>query len=187
MARRSASLIARLADRASAASPVFARSALATGRLDDRAIFGPLAGEAFALGLETIYEAYLVHYGTPRAFRPRDRESAILLGDYLYATGLVLVTEAGDVEAVNALADLIGAATHLRAEAAADDGLLWLATARFLAGARDVALAPAVAALRDGDPAPLAALARRGGDAPAALALHAELATAPPAADRDVG
>ena len=31
-------------------------------------VFSPLAPEQFALGLETVYEAYLTHYGTPRLF-----------------------------------------------------------------------------------------------------------------------
>ena len=31
-------------------------------------VFSPLADERFALGLETIYEGYLVHYGEPRVF-----------------------------------------------------------------------------------------------------------------------
>ena len=35
-------------------------------------VFSPLAEERFALGLETIYEGYLVHYGTPRLFAPAD-------------------------------------------------------------------------------------------------------------------
>ncbi len=45
----------------------------------------------FALGLETIYEGYLLHFGRPRLFAPTDLDTAILLGDYLYAHGLVRV------------------------------------------------------------------------------------------------
>ena len=54
----------------------------------------------FALGVETIYEGYLLHYGTPRLFSPSDHDNALLLGDYLYAHGLVRVSESGDVDAV---------------------------------------------------------------------------------------
>ena len=50
----------------------------------------------FALGLETIYEGYLLHYGRPRLFAPADADTALLLGDYLYAHGLVRVADAGD-------------------------------------------------------------------------------------------
>ena len=54
-------------------------------------VFSPLAPDAFALGLETVYEAYLVHYGRPRLFDAPDRNEAVLLGDYLYAHGLVRI------------------------------------------------------------------------------------------------
>ena len=52
-------------------------------------VFSPLAPTRFALGLETIYEAYLVHYGRPRLFSPAGESERVLLGDYLYAHGLV--------------------------------------------------------------------------------------------------
>src|SRR6266576_5687158 len=51
-------------------------------------VFSPLGEERYALGLETIYEGYLVHYGRPRLFALRDADTALLLGDYLYAHGL---------------------------------------------------------------------------------------------------
>ena len=47
--------------------------------------------ERFALGVETIYEGYLLHYGRPRLFAPPDEDVALLLGDYLYAHGLVRI------------------------------------------------------------------------------------------------
>src|SRR5215216_975682 len=52
-------------------------------------VFSPLADDRYAPGLETVYEAYLVHYGRSRLFAPADDDAAILLGDYLYAHGLV--------------------------------------------------------------------------------------------------
>src|SRR5437879_11067296 len=67
-----------------------------------------LLGEArYALGIETIYEGYLLHYGRPRLFAPEDGHTALLLGDYLYAHGLVRIEEVGSVEAVSDLAELI--------------------------------------------------------------------------------
>ena len=52
-------------------------------------VFSLLSPPALAVGIETIYEAYLCHYGEPRLFDPPDGDDAVLLGDYLYAHGLV--------------------------------------------------------------------------------------------------
>ncbi len=95
-------------------------------------IFSPLAEERFGLGIETIYEGYLLHYGRPRLFAPKDRDTSLLLGDYLYAHGLVRIERVGTVEAVNDLAELIAMCAYLRAEAIAGDGAAWSATAALL-------------------------------------------------------
>ena len=92
------------------------------------AVFSPLADERFALGVESIYEGYLLHYGRPRLFSPADRDAAILLGDYLYAHGLVRITTLGDVDAVARLAELLSLCAHLRAEGLGGDGEAWAAT-----------------------------------------------------------
>lgn len=97
-------------------------------------VFSPLAPEEFALGLETVYEAYLVHYGRPRLFVAPDADEAVLLGDYLYAHGLVRIAEAGGVPAVSVLADLIARCAALRADGIEDDGEAWIAAARALGG-----------------------------------------------------
>jgi hypothetical protein len=100
-------------------------------------VFSPLAPAALALGLETIYEAYLVHYGRPRLFDPPDGDEAVLLGDYLYAHGLVRVADAGGVDAVRVFADLISRCAALRADRQEGDGEAWVAAARALGGAPD--------------------------------------------------
>jgi hypothetical protein len=102
-------------------------------------IFGPLAPTRFALGLETIYEGYLVHYGRPRLFVPDDEEKALLLGDYLYAHGLVRIAATGELDAVAALAELISTCAHLQAERADGDGDAWIGAVRRLGGEPDVA------------------------------------------------
>jgi hypothetical protein len=94
-----------------------------------------LCDDAFRLGVETIYEGYLCHYGRPRLFAPPDEELALLLGDYLYAHGLVRVAATGSVEAVSELAELISRCARLRAEGDAGDGEAWLAAAVALASA----------------------------------------------------
>jgi hypothetical protein len=115
---------------------------------EQQAIFSPLAEERFAVGLETIYEGYLLHYGKPRLFGPDDRDTRILLGDYLYAHGLVRVASLGDVEAVGALAELLSLCAHLRAEGLPGDGEAWAATVASLNGggeASDLARGQALA------------------------------------------
>ncbi len=97
-------------------------------------VFSPLAPDDLALGLETVYEAYLTHYGQPRLFDAGDPDEAILLGDYLYAHGLVRVAEAGGVEAVSVLASLISRCAALRADGGDGDGEAWVDAARALGG-----------------------------------------------------
>jgi hypothetical protein len=141
------------------------------GERRDEPVFSPLAEERFALGLETIYEGYLVHYGESRLFDPADDDSALLLGDYLYAHGLVRVAGLHEVDAVADLSELISLCSQLRAEKADGDGPLWAATAALLGAARGLDDARAALRLR-GDAAPLGALARAAaGDEPVAQAL----------------
>ena len=139
------------------------------------AVFSTLAPPEHALGVETIYEGYLVHYARPRLFAPADRDTALLLGDYLYAHGLVRIAEGGDVAAVHDLAELISLCAQARADGLDGDGAAWAATAALLGSGE---LEEARAALRDDrDPAPLDRLARgAAGDAAVdlALAAHAE-------------
>jgi hypothetical protein len=100
-------------------------------------VFSPLAPEELALGMETVYEAYLVHYGRPRLFAAPDADQAVLLGDYLDAHGLVRIAEAGGVEAVRVLADLISRCAALRADGSRGDGDAWVDAARALGGKPD--------------------------------------------------
>ena len=139
-------------------------------------MFSTLAEERFALGLETIYEGYLVHYGRPRSYEARDGDAALVLGDYLYAQGLARIAALGEVEAVVDLAELISLCAQARADGRPGDGAAWAATASLLGQDR---LVEARAALsRNGDPRPLDELARRAsGDAAvdAAMAAHERL------------
>ena len=114
---------------AQAESPLWAEALLPRVERDPLAVFSRLCEQRFALGLETIYEGYLVHYGRPRLFANRDADTALLLGDYLYAHGLVRVAAEEDVRAVADLAELISLVSHRRAEGDRDDGHAWVAVA----------------------------------------------------------
>ena len=67
---------AAIAAVAAAESPLWAAALRPGDEGEPDAVFSPLAPERFALGLETIYEAYLVHYGRPRLFVARRGERA---------------------------------------------------------------------------------------------------------------
>jgi hypothetical protein len=182
---------------AAAESSLWADCLVAETERDRSPVFSPLGEARYALGLETIYEGYLVHYGRPRLFAPGDDDTALLLGDYLYAHGVARISALHDVEAVADLSELISLCSQLRAEEAEEaastagraggarpettsaygarwDGPLWAATAALLGrGALDEARTE----LRlHSDPRPLDAAARSaaGGDAvDSALAAHA--------------
>ena len=124
-ATASASLWEVIAVEAGGESVLWASALRLPGEREELAVFSPLAEERFALGLESIYEGYLLHYGRPRLFAPADRDTAILLGDYLYAHGLVRIAELGDVTAVAELAELLSVCAHLRAERLPGDGEAW--------------------------------------------------------------
>ena len=164
-----------ITEEASAESSLWKQSLRAEGERELLPIFSLLGAPRYALGLETIYEGYLVHYGSPRLFAPPDDDTALLLGDYLYAHGLMRIASAGDVAAVGDLSELISLCGQLRAEDAEGDGPLWAATAAML-GAGPALDGPRAALRLHGDPAPLEAAARAAaGDGPVerALAAHA--------------
>jgi len=121
-----------LAAAAAAESPLWGEALRADPERES--IFSPLAPELYALGLETIYEGYLLHYGRSRLFAPPDADVALLLGDYLYAHGLVRIAATGSVEAVAELAELISTCAALQADGGSGDGEAWVASARRLGG-----------------------------------------------------
>jgi hypothetical protein len=171
----STDLWATIANDAAAESPLW-ESALRPSEARERLpVFSPLGRPPFSLGIETIYEGYLLHYGRPRLFSPATSERALLLGDYLYAHGLVRIAEGGVVAPVADLAELISLCAQIRADGADGDGRAWAATVALLGTGR---LDSARAALRERrDPEPLWALAREAAGPEAverALAAHAE-------------
>lgn len=65
------------------------------------------AREEYELLVETIYEGYLLHYGSPRVLAPPEADLGLLAGDRLYALGLARLVALGDTAAVAELADTI--------------------------------------------------------------------------------
>jgi hypothetical protein len=165
-----------IAGEAAAESPLWASALRPPEARETVPVFSPLGHERFALVTESIYEGYLMHYGRPRLFAPPDAHTAVLLGDYLFAHGLVRLAGLEDVNAVGDFAELISLCTQARAEGrdAGADGAAWAATAARL-GQSDGQLSPARAALRvDGDPEPLLELAVAcAGRGPVESAMHA--------------
>jgi len=121
-----------LAAEAAAESPLWGASLRPVEEQDRTAVFSLLCEPLFALGVETIYEGYLLHYGRPRLFSPADADTALLLGDYLYAHGLVRVAATGSVEAVHDLAELISLCAQARADGRSGEAEAWAATSALL-------------------------------------------------------
>jgi hypothetical protein len=165
-----------IAGEASEESPLWRDALLPRHERELVPVFSPLGPEQHALGLETIYEGYLVHYGRPRLFAPPNPDTALLLGDYLYAHGLVRIAASGDVAAVADLAELISLCAQGRADERDGDGNAWAATAALLGAG---GLEAGRDALRiNGSAGPLERIARAaaGDDAvERALAAHARL------------
>ena len=119
-----------LAEIIEAADPALAPYAVAeppTGR------FGAVPGTR-GFVLEAVYEGYLMHYGAPRAFAGMDEDLRLLAGDALYALGLSRLAEAGDLEAVAVLSDLISSSAQAHAEGRPEEAeALWESSAQALA------------------------------------------------------
>ena len=121
-----------LAREAGDESSLWRETLLPTGEQRREPVFSTLCEPVFALGVETIYEGYLLHYGRPRLFAPADEDTALLLGDYLYAHGLVRIAATGSTAAVHDLAELISLCSQARANGTDGDAAVWAATCAVL-------------------------------------------------------
>jgi hypothetical protein len=110
----------------------------------ERPVFGLLAalGERaagapgeYALVVEAVREAYLLHYGTPRLLSGHDEDLALLAGDHLYALGMDRLAALGATEAVAVLAELIAGCAQRHAESREEEvPALWRASALAVGG-----------------------------------------------------
>lgn len=125
-----------------------ARGPRAVGREDE-----------YELLLEMILEGSLLHYGRSRVIATDDRDLELLLGDQLYALGLALLAELGDVEAVSELADLISLLSQAQlSENRELARAIWEAGAVAVGWGGTAQYASAKALARDGDAGATAAL-----------------------------
>jgi hypothetical protein len=114
--------MSRLAEIVEMADPALAEHALSEPGPDR---FGEVDGVR-GFVLEAVYEGYLMHYGSPRAFAGMEPDLRLLAGDALYALGLSRLANSGDLEAVAVLSDLISRSAQAQAEGrAADADALW--------------------------------------------------------------
>jgi hypothetical protein len=128
------SVLVEVADRAAADSPLWEGALLPGARAVDPQFAGRCP-DRYLLGVEMIYEGYLLHYGRSRLFSQADADLALLTGDYLYAAGLREICATGDLAAVEALAALIsGCARNRGDDRGGDDAALWDETIASLAG-----------------------------------------------------
>ena len=120
-------------------------------------------GPDYELLMETIYEGYLLHYGTSRIVRPREADLGLLAGDRLSALGLARLVELGDIEAVAELADVITLSALARAGANPEMAeAVWMAGAHAVGWGASAGYEDAKALLRIGSPEALEALRRLG-------------------------
>jgi hypothetical protein len=147
------------------------RPAVPRARIDGLAQLvasGPRAAACpaeYELLIETIYEGYLLHYGTPRVVCPPESDLALLAGDRLYALGLARLVGLGDVDSVAELADTItlsalahGAGRPELAET------VWIAGARAVGWGASVQHERAKALARAASPAAMAAMRELAAD-----------------------
>jgi hypothetical protein len=114
--------VSRLAEIVASADPALAEHAVADPGPDR---FGEVEGVR-GFVLEAVYEGYLMHYGSPRAFAGMEADLRLLAGDALYALGLSRLADSGDLEAVAVLSDLISRSAQAQAERRpADADALW--------------------------------------------------------------
>jgi hypothetical protein len=84
--------------------------------------------------VEAVYEGQLLHHGRPRLYAAMDDDLRLLAGDALYALGLARLAQAGDLDAVAELADLISRSAQAHVEGRMPDvEPFWDETARSLA------------------------------------------------------
>lgn len=87
-----------------------------SGAADSDAASETEALETIRLGIEYIFEGYLLHYGKSRLLGPDDANFDLLAGDYMYARGLEAIARLEDLASVEALAELVRLCSFIHCE-----------------------------------------------------------------------
>lgn len=154
------SVLDRLADRLREEGGLVAGALLEAPRGEAlhgaRAARGPHGAgreEELELVVEAVREGYLLHYGDSRLLDTSDADLALLAGDRLYALGLAVLADAGDLASVAELSEVImlSAAAHARGDAVLADAV-WEAGSEAVGAGPLPGHADAKAAARRGDP-----------------------------------
>ena len=123
---KTSQILQQMRNEIAADSSVFAGRLRPEGRLQGAAGFSSLFTAAcgtdvagaglYRLGLEYIYEGYLLHYGQSRLLEEEDGEFHVLAGDHMFARGLAAIAGLGDLFCVRTLAELIRRSAFIQCE-----------------------------------------------------------------------
>ena len=92
------------------------KSASAVGAPEGEAVGESQAVDTVRLGIEYIFEGYLLHYGVSRLLEPDEGDFHLLAGDYMYARGLEAITRLEDLASIEALAELVRLCSYIHCE-----------------------------------------------------------------------
>lgn len=70
----------------------------------------------YQLGLEYIFEGFLLHFGRNRLLKPDENNFYLLAGDYMYARGISAIAGLEDLVCVRELAELIQLCSFIHGE-----------------------------------------------------------------------
>lgn len=77
---------------------------------------GTNSPERYQLGLEYIFEGFLLHHGRNRLLKPDENNFYLLAGDYMFARGLSAIAGLEDLACVRELAELIRLCSFIHGE-----------------------------------------------------------------------
>lgn len=92
------------------------KSASAGSALESNTVSESQAVDTVRLGIEYIFEGYLLHYGVSRLLGPDEGDFHLLAGDFMYARGLEAIARLEDLASIEALAELVRLCSYIHCE-----------------------------------------------------------------------